>query len=119
MYSFDASVEAAHQSYDTVLAAYKRLFTSLRVPYVVAEADAGSIGGSRTHEFHALTPVGEDLLLSCGTCGYTANVEKAKGKLPPQQPVTTTYALISYCETIHYSAANLYVNAAQQRCGRT
>ena len=85
MYSFDVNQEAAFQSYDMVLAAYRRLFSTLRIPYVVAEADAGSIGGSRTHEFHALTPVGEDLLLSCSACGYTANVEKAKGRFtaPP------------------------------------
>lgn len=87
MYSFDATQEAAYASYDTVLAAYRRLFTALRLPYVVAEADAGSIGGSRTHEFHALTPVGEDLLLSCPACAYTANVEKARGRLPPAPPV--------------------------------
>lgn len=87
MYSFDATAEAAHESYDAVLAAYHRLFTALRVPFMVAEADAGSIGGTRTHEFHAIAPVGEDQLLTCPSCGYTANVEKAKGRMPSPKPV--------------------------------
>jgi prolyl-tRNA synthetase len=44
-----------------------------------AEADSGNIGGSKSHEYHLISPVGEDTLLTCKGCGYTANEELAEG----------------------------------------
>jgi len=49
---------------------------------VMALADSGVIGGDTTHEFHVISPMGEDQLLCCNKCGYVANVEKAKGVSP-------------------------------------
>ena len=44
------------------------------------EADTGAIGGSQSHEFQVLAESGEDAIVSCNTCDYAANVEKAEVK---------------------------------------
>lgn len=90
MYSFDASVEEAHQSYNEVQHAYecimRRLFEEpsggsgqQKKAWRVAEADTGAMGGSKSHEYHIEDPAGEDDLLVCNTCSYTANTECAQG----------------------------------------
>ena len=79
MYSFDKSREEALTTYAEVIAAYKRVFAALELPVAVAAADSGLIGGDTTHEFHVVSPTGEDTLLFCDACEYVANVEKAKG----------------------------------------
>lgn len=82
MYSFDTTQQAAHETYERVVGAYHRVMQRFCLPYVVAEADSGNIGGNKSHEFHALAEVGEDTLLTCPKCGqYTANVEKALGRV--------------------------------------
>lgn len=83
MYSFDATPEDAHRTYEEMSAAYRAFFGDLGVPFVVAEADSGAIGGSLSHEYHHLSPVGEDKVVTCHECKYTANVEKAQA-FPPE-----------------------------------
>ena len=77
MYSFDVTAEAAQETYSEVQAAYNAFFTELGVPFVVAEADSGAIGGSLSHEYHYLSSHGEDTVVTCPSCKYTANEEKA------------------------------------------
>lgn len=77
LYTFDRSVDAAMHTYSLVRAAYESLFARLGVRIAVAAADAGSIGGSTTHELHVLGASGEDTLLKCTHCDYVANVECA------------------------------------------
>ncbi|KAI8897951.1 hypothetical protein BC833DRAFT_591693 [Globomyces pollinis-pini] len=81
MYSFDKTEEEALKTYDEVSGAYRSIMKQLSIPYAVAEADTGNIGGTRSHEYHVISPVGEDTILSCANCGYDANVEKAVGKM--------------------------------------
>jgi prolyl-tRNA synthetase len=56
-YSFDTTQENAHAMYDRVVEAYHRIMTRFELPYAVAEADSGNIGGNKSHEFHALAEV--------------------------------------------------------------
>ena len=77
-YSFDVSVEAAHGSYDVMYAAYQRIFERCGLEFRAVEADTGNIGGSRSHEFQVLADSGEDAIVSCDSCAYTANVELAE-----------------------------------------
>ncbi len=81
-YSFDASDEAAGASYQTMHAAYTRIFQRCGLEFRAVEADSGSIGGSFSHEFMVLADTGEDTLVICRECAYAANVEKAKVVLP-------------------------------------
>ncbi|GMV39272.1 MAG: proline--tRNA ligase [Myxococcales bacterium] len=82
-YSFDATLEAARRSYDRMHEAYTRIFTRCGLDFRVVEADTGNIGGSASHEFQVLAETGEDSIVSCSTCPYTANVEKAELKPAP------------------------------------
>uniref|UniRef100_A0A3Q3EQ91 Probable proline--tRNA ligase, mitochondrial n=1 Tax=Labrus bergylta TaxID=56723 RepID=A0A3Q3EQ91_9LABR len=75
MYSFDSSEEAAFETYESVCAAYARLFTRLGLRCVQVQADTGNIGGKLSHEFQLPADIGEDRLLVCGSCSFSANVE--------------------------------------------
>jgi len=70
LYTFDASESAAIQTYDQVQAAYYQLFKTIGVPFVVAEAESGNIGGDKSHEYHYLSLSGEDKVLVCGSCKF-------------------------------------------------
>jgi prolyl-tRNA synthetase len=73
-YSFDYTDEGLDKSYQDQRDAYERIFTRLGLEYVIVQADAGAMGGSRSEEFLHPTPVGEDTFVrSAG--GYAANVE--------------------------------------------
>ncbi|XP_016935030.2 probable proline--tRNA ligase, mitochondrial isoform X2 [Drosophila suzukii] len=80
MYSFDVSEETARETYSTVSAAYDRLFKQLEVPFVKVNAATGIMGGSVSHEYHYVSPVGEDTLLQCSSCGYAGNSEVLEGQ---------------------------------------
>ena len=75
LYSFDATVEGAKETYERVKAAYCDIFQSLGVQVLVAGASGGNIGGSLTHEFHVAAETGEDELRRCGHCEYCFNKE--------------------------------------------
>ncbi|KAK8050051.1 prolyl-tRNA synthetase [Apiospora phragmitis] len=85
LYTFDASIDAALQSYEEVRAAYSRLFDELKIPYVVAEASSGDIGGDLSHEYHLPSSIGEDMVISCNSCSYVANEELALARPPSQE----------------------------------
>lgn len=81
LYSFDINTTAALETYEQVKGAYVRLFDELKIPYLVAEADSGDIGGDLSHEFHFPIPQGEDHIISCNSCSYVANEELAESAL--------------------------------------
>ncbi len=76
-YSFDVDAESAAKSYDSMYAAYKRIFARCGLDFRPVEADTGSIGGAKSHEFQVLAESGEDNIVACDTCEYAANVEQA------------------------------------------
>lgn len=76
-YSFHSSFQDLEKIYNIMYKAYSRIFSRLGLHYVAVEADTGSIGGSASHEFMALADIGEDTIISCPQCLYSANLEKA------------------------------------------
>jgi prolyl-tRNA synthetase len=89
-YSFDADEEGAEESYRTMYEAYGRIFRRMGLDFRAVEADTGSIGGSSSHEFMVIADSGEDAIVSCASCPYGANVEKAECKpsvapIPPME----------------------------------
>lgn len=73
-YSFDYTDAGLDAAYQAQRDAYERIFTRLGLEYVIVQADAGAMGGSRSEEFLHPTPIGEDTFVrSAG--GYAANVE--------------------------------------------
>jgi prolyl-tRNA synthetase len=82
-YSFDIDAAGLDVSYLKHYDAYCRIFDRSGLKYVVVEAHSGAMGGSQSHEFMVRTDAGEDLLVSCETCSYAANLEKATSRLAP------------------------------------
>ncbi|TGO60864.1 hypothetical protein BCON_0032g00590 [Botryotinia convoluta] len=82
LYTFDYNNTSALSTYENVRKAYHNLFDELKIPYLVAEADSGDIGGDLSHEFHFPTKIGEDNIISCSKCNYVANEELAESGLP-------------------------------------
>ncbi|KXC05157.1 proline--tRNA ligase [Microbacterium hominis] len=73
-YSFDYTDVGLDTSYMAQRDAYERIFQRLGLEYVIVQADAGAMGGSRSEEFLHPTAIGEDTFVrSAG--GYAANVE--------------------------------------------
>ncbi len=90
LYSFDADEEGANQSYNRMLQAYQNIYRRCGLPTRVVEADSGAIGGKDSHEFMVTTETGEDELIYCPGCGYSANAEKAQStrdRLPEEEPL--------------------------------
>ena len=80
-YSFDYTDAGLDESYQKQRDAYERIFTRLGLDYVIVQADAGAMGGSRSEEFLHPTPVGEDTFVRSDG-GYAANVEAFRTAIP-------------------------------------
>ena len=77
-YSFHTSQEDLEQYYDKMAMAYDRVFARAGIPEVVSvKSDSGMIGGSVSHEYMLLVDAGEDSIVLCDECGYSANMEAA------------------------------------------
>src|SRR5215210_4201205 len=81
-YSLDRDEAGLDRQYGTLYEAYFRIFARCGLPAVAVGADVGIMGGSMAHEFMYLTLVGEDTILICDRCGYTANRQVARFRKP-------------------------------------
>lgn len=81
-YSFDFDESGAIKSYEEMRKAYRRIFTRSGLEFKPVDADTGAIGGSKSEEFTVLAESGEDEIVSCDSCHYGANQEKAVGVVP-------------------------------------
>ncbi|MEK6537930.1 MAG: proline--tRNA ligase, partial [Nitrospirota bacterium] len=79
-YSFDADQSGAEESYRKMYDSYINIFKRCGLTFKHVEAYTGLIGGQFSHEFMVLADTGEDAVVSCDTCGYAANMEKAEGR---------------------------------------
>lgn len=61
-YTFDKTDEELKVSYDSYYEAYKNIFNRLGINYKIVQADNGSMGGQYSHEFMALSEIGEDFI---------------------------------------------------------
>ncbi|KAJ4367492.1 hypothetical protein N0V83_007075 [Neocucurbitaria cava] len=80
LYTFDHSPQNALKTYEAVRQAYNNIFDELKLPYLVADADSGNMGGKLSHEYHFVSPKGEDNVWSCDSCEYVANEELVEKK---------------------------------------
>jgi len=91
-YSFDVDEAGLRKSYDLHREAYVRIFDRLGFHYVIVEAMAGAMGGSKSEEFLATAENGEDTYVRCPNCGYAANVEALRVPVPAAQDWSDTPA---------------------------
>ena len=76
-YSFHSSKEDMKREFANMEQTYKRIFERLGLEFRVVEADSGAIGGSGSKEFMVLADSGEDTIVVCDSCQYSANIEAA------------------------------------------
>ncbi len=82
-YSFDIDDAGLEVSYQKHRDAYVKTFTRLGLNFNIVAAMAGAMGGSKSEEFLAPCPTGEDTYVLCEKCGYAANVEAMVTKVAP------------------------------------
>ena len=80
-YTFDKDEAGLEASYNQMYDVYSKIFTRLNLHFQPVLADTGNIGGNGSHQFMALSDVGESEIVYCDACGYAADVEKATTKL--------------------------------------
>ncbi|SDO74681.1 prolyl-tRNA synthetase [Pedococcus dokdonensis] len=85
-YSFDIDEAGLDKSYQLHRDAYIRIFDRLGFHYVIVQAMAGAMGGSKSEEFLATAENGEDTYVHCPNCGYAANVEAVRVPVPDALP---------------------------------
>lgn len=82
VYSFHADFDSLDRFYEEIHGAYMRIFDRCGLVFRGVQADAGAIGGEGgSHEFIALSDIGEDTIAVSDGCDYAANLEKAEVRL--------------------------------------
>ena len=79
-YTFDKDYEGLQKQYAAHYKAYFRIYSRCALPCVAVAADTGMMGGKVSHEYMYLSPIGEDTIILCPECGYTANRQIAKAR---------------------------------------
>ncbi|MBI4826319.1 MAG: proline--tRNA ligase [Nitrospirae bacterium] len=83
-YSFDRDEAGLAESYRRHAEAYHKIFSRCGLKYYQVQSDPGMMGGAMAHEFMAPSAAGEDTVVLCDKCGYSANTELALSTPVPQ-----------------------------------
>ncbi len=101
-YSFHMRQEDLEAYYDKCHKAYERIYARVGLPEVVSVAsDSGMMGGSISHEFMLLTPIGEDSIAICEECDYRANMEAAENIIEKQRDAASADLTMVHTPSIH------------------
>ena len=98
-YSFDRDNIGADASYQAMYEAYVRIFMRMGLKFRSVEADSGSIGGKFSREFMVLAETGEDVIVYCATCSWSANIDRAPVVLRERNAALTTASPIEETAT--------------------
>lgn len=85
LYTFDLTPEQAMETYRAVSKAYRGIFDDLNLPYLVANADSGNMGGNHSHEYHFASEQGEDTIIKCHNCDLCMNEELLFAECSPEE----------------------------------
>ncbi|MCG3401309.1 proline--tRNA ligase [Staphylococcus massiliensis] len=77
-YSFHSDEASLDETYQAMYQAYSTIFKRVGISARPVVADSGAIGGNHTHEFMALSDIGEDTIVYSEHSDYAANIEKAE-----------------------------------------
>jgi prolyl-tRNA synthetase len=80
-YSFDMNNDGLNTSYQNMYETYCKIMDRCKLDYLAVEADTGVMGGDVSHEFMIPNTNGEDVIVKCKSCNYSANIEKAEAAL--------------------------------------
>jgi prolyl-tRNA synthetase len=87
-YSLDASWEGLDRSYELHRQAYIKIYTRCGLKFFIVGASTGAMGGSASEEFMVESPYGEDTVVLCDRCGYSANTEIAQSNVPTGKKIS-------------------------------
>ncbi|WP_392434489.1 proline--tRNA ligase [Finegoldia magna] len=76
-YTFDVDEEAMAEAYMNMWRAYEVVFNRLGLEYKIVAGDSGAMGGNSSHEFIALSDVGEGVICYSDDSDFAATDEKA------------------------------------------
>ena len=76
-YSFHIDEASLDETYKQFVKAYQNIFSRAGLKTIEVKADSGAMGGKDSQEFMVESEIGDDTLLLCSSCGYSANEEKA------------------------------------------
>ncbi len=95
-YSFHETEECLDKTYKAMIKTYCRIFERCGLNFKIVQADSGSIGGNVSAEFMVTANTGEDAIIECSSCSYTANIEAAELAAPEDSELETP--VIEYSE---------------------
>lgn len=95
-YSLDSDWDGLDKQYRAHYQAYFNIYRRCGLEVIAVKSDSGMMGGKLAHEFIYLTPIGEDTIILCHACGYTANRQVARFMKTPSaaedlKPVEKVY----------------------------
>ncbi len=102
-YSLDADWDGLDRQYRVHYQAYFNIYHRCGLPVIAVKADVGMMGGKLAHEYMYLSPIGEDTIILCEKCGYTANRQVArfrKALAAPEELKATEKVLTPNCKSI-------------------
>jgi prolyl-tRNA synthetase len=117
-YSFHADQESLDVTYNKMHAAYSSIFNRFGLNFRPVDADTGSIGGAKSHEFHVLAESGEDDIAFSDSSDFAANVEMAEALAPAgERPAASaelanidtpdTHSIEDVCKLLNIDANNV------------
>jgi prolyl-tRNA synthetase len=117
-YSFHVDQESLDATYDKMHTAYTNIFNRFGLDFRPVDADSGSIGGAKSHEFHVLAESGEDDIAFSDSSDFAANVELAEALAPagerpaPNAALTSvdtpeTHSIEDVCSLLSIDATNV------------
>jgi len=114
-YSFDIDDAGLDISYKKHRDAYVKTFKRLGLQYNIVSAMAGAMGGSKSEEFLAPCPTGEDTYVLCEKCGYAANVEAMKTII--EKPAKKDYPALEVLDTPNTPTIDSLVEVLNSKYG--
>jgi prolyl-tRNA synthetase len=120
-YSFHLDHESLQNTYDSMHAAYSRIFERIGLNFRPVQADTGSIGGEQSHEFHVLAQSGEDDIAFSDSSDYAANVELAEALAPTGERPTPSAEMTVVDTPKKYTIDDVaaFLSISPQQCLKT
>jgi prolyl-tRNA synthetase len=85
-YSLDTGWDGLDKQYRLHYQAYFNIYHRCGLPVIAVKSDTGMMGGKLAHEYMYLTSIGEDTLILCDACHYSANRQVARFQKSPAAP---------------------------------
>jgi prolyl-tRNA synthetase len=111
-YSLDTDWDGLDQQYRAHYQAYFNIYHRCGLDVIAVKSDSGMMGGKLAHEYMYLTPIGEDSLILCSQCDYSANRQVARFQKTPaavEEMKPTEKVLTPDCKSIEALAKFLGV----------